>query len=276
MVSPLVSTAAGRRPDPGCAAPQCPRASGGRPAAPDRRALPVVGAAGQRRDGHGVVGLRRGPAPPGGGEGAQGPAGHTAARGVRDARAHAPRGPRPRRALAPERDHGLRRRRRRRAADGRAGDGAVAQPGHAHLRAGGAVDGAGGGGRVRHRRGAARGAPGRDHPPRRQAGQRPRRPRRPGQAHRLRHRPQRGRRPDDDRRARARLSRLHRAGDRGGPARDARGGPVGARRDAVRRGRGPSALRRAGRPRLDDHRGGRRRGAPADGGRARSPRSSPR
>ena len=117
--------------------------------------------------------------------------------------------------------------------------------------------------------GAARGAPRRDHPPRRQAGQRPGRRRRPGQAHRLRHRPQRRRRPDDDRRPGARLPRLHRAGGRRGPARDPGRRPVGAGRDAVRRGRGPPALRRARRPGLDDHRGGRRRGAPPQRGRPR-------
>ena len=115
----------------------------------------------------------------------------------------------------------------------------------------------------------ARGAPRRDHPPRRQAGQRPGRPRRPGQAHRLRHRPQRRRRPDDDGGPGPRLPRLHRAGGRRGPARDPGRRPVGAGRDAVRRGRGTPALRRARRSRLDDHRGRRRRGAPPQRGRPR-------
>ena len=71
------------------------------------------------------------------------------------------------------------------------------------------------------------------------------------------------RRPDDQRGPRARLTRLHRARGGGGPARHARRRPVGARRDALRRGRGPPALRRARRPGVDDHRGRRRRGAAA-------------
>ena len=105
-------------------------------------------------------------------------------------------------------------------------------------------------GRLRHVGGTARGAPGRDHPPRRQAGQRAGRRRRAGQAHRLRDRPQRVRRADDDGGPGARLPRLHRAGGRRGPAGDARRRPVGAGRDAVRRGRGTAPVRRARRPGL--------------------------
>ena len=166
---------------------------------------------------------------------------------------------------------------RRRRADGRAGDGAVAQPRDADLRAGRADDGPGRGRRVRHggRRCARRTGPGITH-----------RDVKPGNvlvaddgqvkltdfgiARNVADAPMTTRRP------RARLARLHRARGGGGPARHARGRPVGARRHAVRRGRGPPALRRARRPRLDDHRGGRRRGAAADAGRARSPTSSPR
>ena len=136
--------------------------------------------------------------------------------------------------------------------------------------------GAGRGRRVRHGGRPARGAPRGHHPPRRQAGQRPHRRRRPRQAHRLRHRPQLRRRAHDQRRPRARLTRVHRARGGGGPARHARGRPVGARRHALRRRRGPPALRRARRPRVDDHRGRRRRGAAAARARARSSTSSPR
>ena len=200
------------------------------------------------------------------------PPGVPAARGDGDARADDARGARARRALAPERDHRLRRRRRRRRADGRAGDGAVAQPRDADRRAGRAVDGPGRGRSASPPSAALRAA------------------HRAGITHRdvkpgnvLVAHDGRVKLTDFGIARNVADAPMTTAGlvlgspayiapevAAGQPVTPGRR-PVGAGRDAVRRGRGTPALRRARRPGLDDHRGGRRRGAPPQRGSAPSP-----